>query len=242
MANHLEEQKSPLTCKLLVTELERVINEEISQRKKLLKDGVRDVSEYINLPPNRIDQLDEDSANYDDKRLCFSCKHICFFSCVACECSKSKVSCLRHSHFMCRCATERRYMMIWSTEKEMNETLNKAKMRLQELESRYVDLTTDDDNDVAPLNKGVETTIPLNKGVETTMKLAPGVVEDDEIHKNFSIDVSESSPLFEIPVTGQRLFTQSTENDQNNTEKRKLMTSLGDQRKRQLSRDTGIVA
>ena len=121
--------------------------------------------------------------------------------------------------------------MIWSTEKEMNETLNKAKMRLQELETRFVDLTTDYDDNGATLNKGAENTI----------KLAPGVVEDDENHKNFSIDVNESSPLFEIPVTGQRLFNQSTE-DQKNAMKQKPMTSLGNQSKRQFSQDTGIVA
>lgn len=197
MANHLNEQKSPMTCKLLVTELERVINEEISQRKKLLKDGVRDVSEYINLPPNRIDQLDEISANYDDKRLCFACKHICFFSCVACECSKSKVSCLRHSHFMCRCATEKRYMMIWSTENEMKDTLNKTKSRLEELEKECSDHTN-----------GSEKIVPQQQK-RSLAELAPGVDEDDENHRNFSLDVSASSPMFKVPVTGQRLLQQS---------------------------------
>ena len=127
MANHLEEQKAYSTCRLLMEELDRVVKEELQLRQKLISSGVRDVSKIISLPPNRLDQLDEDSADYDDKRLCHACKHVCFFSAVACECSQSKVSCLRHSHYMCRCPTERRYLMIWSNENEMKATLKKVR-------------------------------------------------------------------------------------------------------------------
>ncbi len=207
MANHLEEQRYSHNCKLLVAELERVINEEIKQRERLFKDGVRDVSEYINLPPNKVDQLDEDSANYDDKRLCHACKHICFFSCVACECSKSKVSCLRHSHFMCRCATEKRYMMIWSTQKELEETLHKVKDHLKKLEDSCIDLTTDN----SPTKKNEKESKPS--------LVAPGVAEDAENHKGYIIDVSPSSPLFHIPTTGQRLLNQlNTKSEETNVD------------------------
>jgi hypothetical protein len=134
MANHLKEQKKFETCKLLAAELERVINEELRLRAKLIKSGVRDVSEQIDLPHNRLDQLDEESADYDDKRLCHACKHVCFFSAVACECSQSKVSCLRHSHYMCRCPTERKYLMIWSNDSEMNKTRDEVKRFCEHLE------------------------------------------------------------------------------------------------------------
>ena len=113
MANHLSDQTSYAACKLLLNELERVVNEEIELRAKLKKNGVRDLSHCIQLPKNRLDQLDDASATYDDKRLCHACKHVCFFSAVACECSQSKVSCLRHAHFMCRCPPEKKYFMIW---------------------------------------------------------------------------------------------------------------------------------
>lgn len=193
MANHLEEQKSPDTCKLLIAELERVIDEEINQREILLRDGVRDVSKYISLPPNEVNQLDEESANYDDKRLCHACKHICFFSCVACECSKLKVSCLRHSNFMCRCPTEKRYLMIWSTKEDLEETLASVKSHLTELEKHHVDLTNvDDDDDEHEQQK-------INPSV------APGSVEDEKNHEGYTIDVSSTSPIFKLPVTGQRL-------------------------------------
>eukprot|EP00978_Attheya_sp_CCMP212_P018433 scaffold50461_cov61-Attheya_sp.AAC.1 len=142
MANHLKEQKKFETCKLLAAELERVINEELQLRKKLIQAGVRDVSGQIDLPHNRLDQLDEESADYDDKRLCHACKHVCFFSAVACECSQSKVSCLRHSHYMCRCPTERKYLMIWSNDAEMNKTRDEVKRFCEHLE-QGLSATTD---------------------------------------------------------------------------------------------------
>jgi hypothetical protein len=107
IAQYLDEH-SVESCDLLRVELTRVLEEEKSFRRRLTDLGVRDVSGDVHLPPNRLDQLDEDSANYDDKRLCHACQHICFFSAVACQCSKSKVSCLRHSHFMWR-----RFWGVW---------------------------------------------------------------------------------------------------------------------------------
>ena len=52
------------------------MKEEMQLRQKLISAGVRDVSKEVELPPNRVDQLDEESADYDDKRLCHSCELI----------------------------------------------------------------------------------------------------------------------------------------------------------------------
>mmetsp|Transcript_28095 Transcript_28095/g.57486 ORF Transcript_28095/g.57486 Transcript_28095/m.57486 type:complete len:699 (-) Transcript_28095:1291-3387(-) len=134
IAHHIEELLTPDICKSLAQELSRLMGEELLMRTKLLKAGVRDVSKEVELPANKLDALDEESADYDDKRLCHSCKHICFFSAVACECSESKVSCLRHSHYMCRCTTKRKYLLIWTTEDEMKETLARVEMRGEQLE------------------------------------------------------------------------------------------------------------
>ncbi|KAL7568920.1 hypothetical protein ACA910_000664 [Epithemia clementina (nom. ined.)] len=133
MANHFQDQTSYAACKLLLNELERVVNEEIELRAKLKRNGVRDVSHCIELPKNRVDQLDESSASYDDKRLCHACKHVCFFSAVACECSQSKVSCLRHAHFMCRCPPEKKYFMIWSPNEDLESTLKEVRTHCDNL-------------------------------------------------------------------------------------------------------------
>lgn len=127
MAHHVEQELSRKNCTLLLCELERIVEEELKLRKKLVDSGVRDVSDQIELPKNCLDQLDEDSAEYDDKRLCHACKHVCFFSAVACVCSQSNVSCLRHSHYMCRCPIERRYLMIWSSERELKSTIQRVR-------------------------------------------------------------------------------------------------------------------
>jgi histone demethylase JARID1 len=179
MANHLREQKTYRTCKLLLDELERVAEEELRLRAKLVDSGVRDVSDLITLPRNRLDQLDEESADYDDKRLCHACKHVCFFSAVACECSQSKVSCLRHSHFMCRCPTERKYLMIWSDEAEMTSTLQKVREFCIELKK----------NGRAESESFEEKAVPA---------VAPGSEQDRTAHKNddLKLDPVCASPNF----------------------------------------------
>jgi hypothetical protein len=136
MAHHVEQQQSYKNCRSLLKELERVVGEELQLRKKLLDTGVRDVSDEIELPKNGLEQLDEDSAEYDDKRLCHACKHVCFFSAVACVCSQSNVSCLRHSHYMCRCPVERRYLMIWSPEEELNSTVRRVHEHCESLKPK----------------------------------------------------------------------------------------------------------
>ena len=169
MANHLKAQKSYRTCHLLLKELERVVQEELKLREELLNQGVRDVSNVVDLPQNRLDQLDEESADYDDKRLCHGCKHVCFFSAVACECSQSKVSCLRHSHYMCRCPRSRRYLLIWSTAKEMTDTLNNVREYCKELAVDSVEVAASEIEDAV---------------VGQTLSTAPGVDDDLALHKN----------------------------------------------------------
>jgi len=188
MANHLKDQKRYSTCRLLLAELQRVIEEEMKLRNKLLDAGVRDVSGDISLPKNRLDQLDEESADYDDKRLCHACKHVCFFSCVACECSQTKVSCLRHSHYMCRCPTERKYIMIWSSEDEMNTTLRKVKSFAEELKSS--------------VDRASDNLVTSSTGQEVDRNApAPGASDSWEAHKDVEIDLSLNLPGA-YPLTG----------------------------------------
>ena len=170
MANHLQDQKSYSTCKLLLDEIERVVNEELKLREQLFAEGVRDVSNLIRLPKNRLDQLDEASAVYDDKRLCHSCKHVCFFSAVACECSQSKVSCLRHSHTMCRCPAKRKYMMIWCKNEELKSTLTRVRDHCLELQAELSECKTDP-------------TLEL----KNTLDKVPGVEDDESRHSSSDI-------------------------------------------------------
>lgn len=181
MAHHVEDQKSYQNCKSLLKELDRVVNEELQLRKRLLDTGVRDVSDVIKLPKNRLDQLDEESADYDDRRLCHACKHVCFFSAVACECSHTKVSCLRHSHFLCRCSPERRYLMIWSSEDELQQTLKGVRDHCESIKPANFDEAEEEKRNVK---------------FEDLPDIAAGVEQDLENHKEKPIT---TEPYFPPP-------------------------------------------
>ena len=203
LANHVSEQNQYSYCKLLLEELERVTEEELLLRKQLVETGVRDVSNSITLPPNRLDQLDERSAAYDDKRLCHACKHICFFSAVACECSQSKVSCLRHSHFMCRCPPKKKYFMIWTQEDELRKHSDKLRQQCEALRS--------DDDD----SKVVSPVLPSS--------VTAGVEKDTWLHKDDEISVEPfMSPNYKPSISLARdRDMPETENGKN--------TAVGDE-------------
>jgi len=81
-------------------------------------------------------------------------KHICFFSAVCCECSDSKVSCLRHSHYMCRCSAKRKYILVWTPESEMNKAISRVEKRGEELnDATAPPITIDDLEDAASSSK-----------------------------------------------------------------------------------------
>jgi histone demethylase JARID1 len=191
LANHVEEL-SLRCCDCLADELRRITREEILLRSKLIDIGVRDVSEQIQLPCNRLDQLDEQSADYDDKRLCCHCKHVCFFSAVACECSHSRVSCLRHSHLMCKCHNENRYLMIWCSEHEMTSTLERVEHCLSNL--RRKDTKETKKGELASRNRNTSSSI-LENDVESfkgemlfensnqVPAIAPGAIKNWYYHR-----------------------------------------------------------
>ncbi|GMI32202.1 hypothetical protein TrRE_jg2457, partial [Triparma retinervis] len=135
MAQYLNEH-SIQSCEMLITELSRVIREEDTLRRRLFEIGIQDVSGKVPLPRNNLVQLDEASANYDDKRLCLICKHICFFSAVACRCSSSKVTCLRHANWLCSCPPRQKFLLTWESIPEMVEVQQSVANHLQILRAK----------------------------------------------------------------------------------------------------------
>ena len=201
MANHHKEQQYYRNCTLLVKELNRVIDEEIRLRAKLIESGVRDVYGIINLPKNRLDQLDEESADYDDKRLCHACKHVCFFSAVGCDCSHSKVSCLRHSQYMCRCPPYKKYLMTWSTNEDMQKSLSLVKNHCEQLKT---------------LEPSEETESASIDASEKLPSIAPGVLRDKELHKNDFLNfacLDESSPRKHTNISPGKNYAKEEEDD-----------------------------
>ena len=211
MAQHLEDQKSYKNCTSLLKELDRIVNEELQLRRRLIDTGVRDVSDIITLPKNRLDQLDEESADYDDKRLCHACKHVCFFSAVACECSQTKVSCLRHSHFLCRCCPERRYLMTWSPEEELEGTLLKVRDHCEILKKAQSAATDEGDEvvkfeDLPPIAVGVERDLENHKDIPITTEPYSPPPADSTFHLHRSL------PPREIITDDERGISDDGEN------------------------------
>lgn len=83
--------------------------------------------------------------------------------------------------------------MVWSTVKEMEETLARTKSHLTKLETAHIDLTGNDSNSEK------ETCNNRNHSE------AHGAAEDAKNHKGHTIDVRPSSVMFCPPATGERL-------------------------------------
>ena len=115
------------SARRLFEELIRLVHEELVLRPRLYTLGVRDVSSLVQLPPNRTDIIDNESSDYDDKRVCCVCQHTCFLSAVACNCSQSQVSCLRHHSYMCKCNPDNKYLLAWMPDDELAPTLKMFK-------------------------------------------------------------------------------------------------------------------
>jgi len=203
LANYVRELNSD-SCDLLVKELQRVIEEELRLRDVLFEAGVRDVSDQVNLPKNRLDRLDEASADYDDKRQCFTCKYICFFSAVACECSQSRVSCLRHSHLLCQCPADSKYLMIWTKPQEMSMNLENAKSmfhmkRQQENRCKFID---------APFHSS-----DLHGSNKKKIATAPGALKDWQMRKNDTVDLTPVGPIESCPILSDSIMSSGNRQD-----------------------------
>jgi histone demethylase JARID1 len=108
--------------------IEQVVDEELRFRPIVHSYGIRDVASMgINLPPNDFETIDESKMTYDDMRTCAMCKTVCVFTAIACECSQSKVCCLRHKlDTLCKCPSTKKYMMAWATDSELKTIRNKV--------------------------------------------------------------------------------------------------------------------
>ena len=50
---------------------------------------------------------------FDEKRLCSICQHLCFFSAVVCSCDPDRVACLRHHNQLCKCNRRENCFLFW---------------------------------------------------------------------------------------------------------------------------------
>ncbi|RHY33466.1 hypothetical protein DYB32_001622 [Aphanomyces invadans] len=118
--------------RMLMDELNRLVDEEIRLRDQLVKSGIVTVVAMT----KRNEALTDDEMGYDDRRQCVACKHSLYFSGIACSCSHTKVACLRHADKLCQCDPSKKVFLQWFTLLEMFGSMEALDVRLVALEKR----------------------------------------------------------------------------------------------------------
>jgi JmjC domain, hydroxylase/jmjN domain/C5HC2 zinc finger len=194
VAHHVEQDMTcPAECAVLYQEIKRIVRNELQLREQALNvRKIRDVSQYISLRKNECEAIDELCMNYDEQRLCYLCKQICFFTAVGCQCSQSKVSCLQHAHCMCTCANSRtaatttssqQYLMIWTSNEELEALVQRVGKHwefLQQTEAREAGAAPSDGKADSP-------PITTKHAKLAPAVPAPGVAQDLQRHAHDTV-------------------------------------------------------
>ena len=121
MARNLDELDLP-ACRFLAADLQRLRDEQEALRRSVYEAGVLHAMQMPHEKP--------DDEEFDEKRLCSVCQHLCFFSAVVCSCDGDKVVCLRHHQELCNCNRRDNCFLFWYTVKEMDQALEGVKAHI----------------------------------------------------------------------------------------------------------------
>ncbi|CAN0055336.1 unnamed protein product [Discosporangium mesarthrocarpum] len=110
--------------RLVLDELTKIKEEEMSRRMRLIKMGARIPT--APLPKFKLGVIEEESEDYDERRVCKTCKHTLFMSAVACGCDQLAVSCLRCATEHCDCPMASRFIMCWFKERDLEHMVETA--------------------------------------------------------------------------------------------------------------------
>ena len=133
LARHVDEMDDVESIAQLRDEIRRLAHEDAILRPRLYRDGVKDLRAVVRPPRNDVDVFDKQASDYDDKRVCCVCKHTCFSSAVGCRCSQTRVCCLRHVAYMCRCPPSNKYLIEWEPEERHGAAIRAVEARLRTL-------------------------------------------------------------------------------------------------------------
>jgi histone demethylase JARID1 len=132
MVSNLNELDS-LGCQLLWDQIKIMRDEQEQLRRQVYQAGVLHAMQMPHEKP--------DDEEFDEKRMCSTCQHLCFFSAVVCSCDPDKVACLRHHDVLCKCNRRENCFLFWYTVKEMDDALNGIANHIKTLKMNTVDLT-----------------------------------------------------------------------------------------------------
>jgi histone demethylase JARID1 len=117
-------------CILLANDIKRLRDEQDLLRRGVHEAGVHHACRMPNENP--------DDEEFDEKRLCSICQHLCYFSCVVCSCDSDRVVCLRHHNSLCQCNRRENCFLFWYTVKEMDAALETVQNHVLALQSGKV--------------------------------------------------------------------------------------------------------
>ena len=114
-------------CILLANDIKKLRDEQDLLRRGVHEAGVHHACRMPNENP--------DDEEFDEKRLCSICQHLCYFSCVVCSCDSDRVVCLRHHNSLCQCNRRENCFLFWYTVKEMDAALEVVQSHVLVLQS-----------------------------------------------------------------------------------------------------------
>lgn len=94
-------------------------------------------------------------------------------------------------------------MMIWSTEEEMQKVYDEVNNFCQVLKEK-VEGSAHSDNESAPNLDDTDSEEKSDK-----ILVSPGADADEKRHREYKVDVSVTSNLSRLPITGQKLSGDS---------------------------------
>lgn len=125
-ARHIKQIHNIHDRYVLIKELLALVEEDLYYRQAIsTKDHVQDLSEIVKLARNNYAVIDKKAMDYDEMRVCCICKHICLLSAVACWCNSKRVTCMRHLRGLCKCSNSKKYILGWTSLKELIELKTK---------------------------------------------------------------------------------------------------------------------
>lgn len=131
MAHNCHLQTDIESCIALRDEVWRLCEEEARMRPHLYRaQGVRDLSAMLPAPGNNVHVCAAEDADFDDTRVCRICRHTCYASIVACNCSPESLCCLRHVDYVCRCPASNRYLIEWEPVDKLEALARRVDVRL----------------------------------------------------------------------------------------------------------------
>ena len=116
------------SSKAVAEAISKLRDEQNTLRRSIFESGL---NRAIRMPNNH----DERDGDFDERRQCVICKHMCHIAGVVCECNSQNIVCLRHHQELCSCPPQRKCFLFWYTMQDLSAMAKKAQANVAALEA-----------------------------------------------------------------------------------------------------------